>query len=122
LSGGNIAQVDQVFAPAFVNHDVMDGQTPGSAGIKQFVDRFKTAFPDSTVIPDITLSEADKVAIRWTTTGTHRGTFLGVASSGRRILLAGINIFRVQQGQIAEMWGHWPMAETLQQLMPAPPR
>jgi len=116
LSGGDLKAVDQLFTADFVNHDVIGGQKPGRDGIKQLTDRFKTAFPDATVTPDITLAEGDKTAVRWTSVGSHRGTFLGIPGSGRQVQLAGIDFFRMKGNQIAEKWGFWPVAELLQQI------
>jgi len=116
LNGGNMKAVDQLFTSDFVNHDSIDGQQPGRDGIKQFTDRFKTAFPDSAVTPDMTVAEGDKVAVRWSALGSHKGVFLGLPGSGRQVRLAGIDIVRIRGSQIAEKWGFWPLAETLQQM------
>jgi steroid delta-isomerase-like uncharacterized protein len=113
---GNVAAVDRVLAPTFVDHDLLDGQTSGPEGVKQFVTQFKYAFPDSSFIPDIALAEGDLVVIRWTAHGTQKNTFLGVPASGRSISVAGINMYRIQNQKIVEKWGNWPLAETLQQL------
>jgi predicted ester cyclase len=48
-----------------------------------------------------------KVTIRWTSTGTHRGEFAGIAPTNRVITFHGIEIIRVKDGQIAERWGEW---------------
>jgi predicted SnoaL-like aldol condensation-catalyzing enzyme len=45
------------------------------------------------------------VAERFTARGTHQGELLGVAPTGREVVLAGINIFRVQDGKVVERWG-----------------
>jgi len=36
--------------------------------------------------------------------GPHRGDLFGIAATGRRIRVAGINIERVVDGRIAEIW------------------
>ncbi len=58
----------------------------------------------------------NKVAVRWTATGTQRGEFLGFAPSEKRITFRGIEIVRIHNGQIIERWGEWNGIELLQQL------
>ncbi len=116
LSGGQTKAIDQLFAPGFVNHDMMDGQRPGREGIKQFTGLFRSAFPEAVVTPDVALAEGDMVVARWTAIGRQGGTFLGVPPRGRSLSVSGITAFRIQGNQIAERWGYWPVAETLQQL------
>jgi steroid delta-isomerase-like uncharacterized protein len=48
--------------------------------------------------------DADRACARWSVTGTHEGDYLGVARTGRQIEVAGINIFRIEAGRIAETW------------------
>jgi predicted ester cyclase len=60
--------------------------------------------------------EADRLAIRWSATGTHRGSFFGVAPTGRRVTFHGIEIVRIADGRIAERWGEWNGEEIREQL------
>ena len=92
LNDGKLSLTNGLLTSDFVDHDVLDGQQPGADGVLQFVNHFRTAFPDVTVTPDVSLSENDKVVIRWTATGTQKGTFLGIPASGRPISVAGINM------------------------------
>ena len=116
LNDGNIAAADRLASPSLIDHDRLAGQGDGVDGVKQFASRFKASFPDSTVIPDITLASGDTAVVRWTASGTQQGTFLGVPATGRQIRVSGINFLRVSNGQVVEKWGNWPVAETLRQL------
>ena len=122
LNDGNLGAIDQIFGRGFIDHNKLNGQQDGIEGMKQFVDRFKSAFPDSTVTPDVSLAENDKAAVRWTATGTHRGMFLGIPPTGKKIKFSSIHLFRIAQNQVVEKWGYWPVAETLQQLSGAGPQ
>jgi predicted ester cyclase len=44
-------------------------------------------------------------AAHLTDTGTHRGTFLGVQSTGRAVDVQEFAIYRIDTGPIAEVWG-----------------
>ncbi len=61
-------------------------------------------------------SERGLVGICWTATGTHRGSFMGVAPTGKPIRFAGIEIIRLEAGLVVERWGEWNGLELLEQL------
>src|SRR5262249_14013853 len=50
------------------------------------------------------VAEGDRVVARLTYTGTHAGALLGIAPTGRRVSYAGVAVFRIASGQIAEGW------------------
>jgi predicted ester cyclase len=62
------------------------------------------------------IAEDDLVVERFTARGTHRVEFMGVAPTGREVILRGINIFRVYDGRITERWGRLDQLGLLQQL------
>jgi len=76
----------------------------GFEGMKQFVTGLRTAFPDLCFTMDREAAEGDKVAVRWYITGTHKGPFLGAPPTGNAIKDQGIDIFRIRDGRIAEIW------------------
>jgi predicted ester cyclase len=51
-----------------------------------------------------------------TTTGTHTGELFGVAPTGRRIAVTGIDIVRVEEGAIVEHRGLTDIAGLMRQL------
>ena len=65
-----------------------------------FVTYLRTAFPDLKFGVDREVAADDKVAIRWTITGTHRGEFLGMAATGNYIEDHGVDIFTFDNGRI----------------------
>ena len=50
------------------------------------------------------MPEGDRVTGRFVLTGTHKGSFMGLAATGRSVRLTGIDIVRVSDGRIAEWW------------------
>jgi predicted ester cyclase len=50
------------------------------------------------------ISVGDKVAHRWTFTGTHRGELMGLEPTGRSVTVEGIEMNRIADGKIAESW------------------
>jgi predicted ester cyclase len=68
---------------------------------------FRQAFPDLQWTIDLVLAENDLVAARWTASGTHTGSWGGLAPTGRRADFSGVNIFRFgDNGKVAEIWNH----------------
>jgi predicted ester cyclase len=50
------------------------------------------------------LIDGDRVAWRWTLVGTHVGPLAGIAPSGARRVLSGVNFQRVREGRVVEHW------------------
>jgi steroid delta-isomerase-like uncharacterized protein len=44
------------------------------------------------------------VSLHFTVTGTHRGTYLGVPATNRRVAIAQFTIYRVENGLFADVW------------------
>jgi predicted ester cyclase len=84
--------------------------------MKRFAREFREAFPDFHDSVDIQIAEGDMVATRFTSTGTHRGTFMGVEPTNRELTWTGITIDRIAEGKIVESWANWDMMGMMQQL------
>lgn len=70
---------------------------------KQYESTYQ-AFPDLKFTVDDTVSEGDKVAVRWTTHGAFTGVFSGIQGKGQATDVTGISIFRIRDGQIVDSW------------------
>jgi steroid delta-isomerase-like uncharacterized protein len=113
--------VDELLSADFVNHDPFPGTAGNREGEKQAVAIHRSAMVEAEATVDDQIAEGDKVATRWTFRATHKGEFLGIAPTGKRITITGINICRIQKGKIAEMWRKTDVMSLLQQLGAAPP-
>lgn len=88
----------------------------GPEGFKQFVSTFRTAFPDFRVTVEDQIAEGDRVVSRWTAMGTHRGAFRGISPTGNPVKIAGITIFKIEGGRIAQGWAQFDAVGLMQQL------
>ncbi len=79
-------------------------------------DPYPTAFPDYQITIDDLLVEGDKVASRWTITGTHFGEYMGIAPTKKRCTYSGISIDRIENEKVVESWTNWDEAGLLRQL------
>ena len=68
------------------------------------------------IVVEGTIAEADKVAIQWSGSATHKGPFLDVRPTGKRVKLEGITIFSVVKGRVAEQLGELNLFSILRQL------
>ncbi len=113
----NLDVLDEIFAADFVQYGGEPDQVSGVEDLKQFFVMLRSGFPDfQGTIEDLFAAEGDKVVLRFTLRGTHQGEFMGVAPTGRQVTMAGIDIFRVANGKIVELWSQEDMLGMMQKL------
>ena len=98
---GDIAVADEILAPDFVWHNEVG---PGPEGVKQFATSVRAAFPDLRLKSEQIVADGDRVAILWSLDGTHQAEFFGVPATGRAVSVPGIDVYRIADGRIAELW------------------
>jgi predicted ester cyclase len=108
-------RVDDFFAADFVSHNTPPGLPEGVEGVKRFFGMLRDALSGLDVTIDELVVEGDRVAVATTTTGTHEGELLGVAPTGRRVAVTGIDLVRVD-GKIVEHRGLTDTVGLLRQL------
>jgi steroid delta-isomerase-like uncharacterized protein len=114
---GNIAYFDEIIAPDFVEREVLPpGIQSGREGVKQLTAMLRSAFPDFQATIEDIIAEGDKVVIRQTWTGTHRGEFMGIPPTGQSVSFGVIDILRMAGGKCVEHWGQMDTMSLMQQL------
>ncbi|UJR85522.1 ester cyclase [Sandaracinus amylolyticus] len=78
------------------------GRGPASFGA--LVDTLRGGFPDIQYVLDEVIAQGDRVAVRWSWSGTHRGTFRTFAPTGRTITHRGMSFFELRGGRITRSW------------------
>jgi steroid delta-isomerase-like uncharacterized protein len=121
VNAGNIEGIGELVAEDYLEHDPLPGQGSGREGV---IDRFSmlsSALAPTFTVDDV-IAEGDRVVVRWTNAGTHVGEFAGMPPSGRTFVIAGIDIYRVADGRLAEHWHVVDQLAMLTQLgaLPAP--
>jgi predicted ester cyclase len=107
--------VDEVMAPDVVDHQPV-GAADGVEGVKRDIGIYHAAFPDLALTCEDYIIGEDRVAVRWSATGTHEGEGLGMPPTHREVHLHGIDILRIAQGRVVERWGQFNGLEMMQQL------
>jgi predicted ester cyclase len=106
-STGDLDRLDAYIAPNVMHHDPYDPHgTEGLAGMKKFIQRTRSAYPDLHITVEDQLAEGSKVATRWTGTMTHEG---------RKVTLQGITIDRFENEKIVEAWRSMDMLSFLRE-------
>ena len=107
IAGGRLDAFDDLVAP-----DACDRSGPdpsyGPEAFKARAAAVRAAFGSIDLRVEDLVVEGDAIAWRWALTGTHVGPFAGVAPTGRRIALRGVNFQRVAAGRVVE---HWTMVD-----------
>lgn len=88
----------------------------GREGVRRLVELYRSAFPDIHFEHDDVITVGDKVAHRWTFTGTHRGEIMGIEPTGTSVMVQGIEMNRITDGKIAESWAMSDALGLLEQL------
>ncbi len=103
-SKGNLTDADELLSPDFVLHVPLP-VSPGIKGIHEVIITCRAAFEHLNVTVEDMIAEGDNVAARFTARGIHKGDFMGLPATGKPIMMTGIEIFRIENGKIVELWG-----------------
>ena len=93
--------IDAVTAPEFFNHNAMPGTPRGPEGHRQVVERLWQAFPDGRFEIDHLGRDGDTVICVGRMSGTHAGSLLGVAATGRRVTWRQCHLYRFDASGLA---------------------
>ena len=113
-------QLTALHAPGYVIHS-----SYGDYDLKGAVELYTglaKAFPDLQYHLEKIVLEGDTVAMRYTGTGTHKGEFLGVPPTGKKVTYKVMGFLRIAGDKIDEAWEQTDVYGVLQQLgaIPAP--
>ncbi len=94
----------------FVTH-APGGATGNAVGWTAMAHQIADAIPDIRTEIDDIFGSGDKVAVRYTSRGTHTGELFGVAPTNRPLTMSGVEVYCTSSGQIVECWGQYDMSE-----------
>jgi steroid delta-isomerase-like uncharacterized protein len=116
LNTGNPAIADQLISPKFTGP-----AGNGPEGFKAVISPLRQGFPDLHFKIEDMVAEDSRVVVRWTSKGTHRGPFAGIAPTDRQVFNEGIAIYLIEDGKIAASWSQVDRLGVLQQIGALPP-
>ena len=109
------AFMDEHWATDVIGHG-MFGEVHGLEDCKRQFSEMYAVFPDLHFALDDEIVVGDKVAIRWTATGTHKGAFMGAPPTNKKITAWVLEIDRFVNGKLAEYWTRIDTLDFMQQL------
>lgn len=118
MDSHNFERLNEVLVPDLKLH--LGAANLDRTQTEDMIRKFYLAFPDFTHTVEDVLAVDDRVVLRATDRGTHRGVFQGVAPTGRRVLYGQIAIYRMVSGRIAEIWEEADILGLMEQLRAAP--
>lgn len=116
INSGNLENLRDLVSKDVKDHDPAPNQGPGPQGYIDFFSMMRNAFPDMDVEVETLVAAEDKVAFAYTLTGTHKGEFMGVPPTGKKIKARGMQISRFKDGKLVERWGSSDELGILKQL------
>jgi steroid delta-isomerase-like uncharacterized protein len=105
LNAGDTEALLAVVAPDIVIHYAeMPEPLQGRETWRQGFELIRNAFPDLEAHVDDLIAADDRVAIRVSFRGTHRGEFQGIPATGRTVRYVSHEFYRLENGLFAEEW------------------
>ncbi len=120
IQNGGTDGLDQVFAANWVNHDPSLPPMQGLEGAKQLVALWSAGLSNTRVVIEDSVSDGDKVAVRFKITGTNTGDMLGIPATGRMVNVTATGIFRIVDGKVTDNWVNFDALGLLQQIGAVP--
>ena len=114
INNHDVSTMPEHTAAGHIDHN--PGVADGIEANRAFWTQVFAAFPDLKVVVHDVIAEQDRVAGRFEYTATHQGTFLGIPATGRTVNFQSIDIWRVEDGLLAEHWDQLNMDDLFRQL------
>ena len=120
LNKGNVVALDELCTADFVWHAPGGLEQYGVEATKKILARIFTTFPDLHMTIEDMIAEGDKVVVRSTRTGTHRGEYRGIAATGKQVTWTWMSICRIERCKIVEEWNEGDHLTLVQQMGVSP--
>lgn len=114
FTGKNLGALPEIFGASLVVHDLDIGGESPDGGLEPTL----AAFPDVQSTIDLWVVEGDLVTAVVTNKGTHQAEFMGVPATGRPVTFHIIDVFRIKDGKVVDLWHNIPNEDILEQIQP----
>ena len=120
INNRDLDEAFEFYDSDYIYHGPGGQELRGRDGIRGLWELFLAGFPDLTASVDDVIAEGNSVALRWTVKGTHTGEFLGIPASNKPITLPIIEVFRIENGILAEAWDQYDRLHLMEQISAEP--
>ena len=117
LGDGNLDVIEELAAPSLVvRYPTISQVIQSSREFRHVLAGFRSAFPDSALRVEEEIAEGEKVVIRWSFSGTHKGSIMGIPATDKKVTWTGITIYRIVDGKVVEEQGEEDFAGFFRQV------
>jgi steroid delta-isomerase-like uncharacterized protein len=116
FNNGNLSVVEEYVTENYVVHTGLGIEIKGIEGVKEFVSRMRTGFPDLHGTIEHLVADEDEVAYRLTWQGTHKGEIFGQAPTGKLVTFTEVTFIRYEDNKGIEAWALGDRFGLMQQL------
>ena len=117
FSKGNLSIMDEVCANNVRLHDAAQPNLKeGLTTLKEVESNYNKAFPNKKVKIDELITADNKIIVRWTCQGVHKGNFEGISPTNKPFTITGISIYGFTNGKINEIWQTWDRLGLFEQI------
>ncbi len=113
VNTGNVSRLAEFISPTYVEVHDNTRQRVGLEGAKEHVLGVRETYPDLHLTVEQQIGEGEWVATRVTARGTHKGVWLGMRPTGKKVEISAVNLDRVVDGRIVEHGGAANLLEPL---------
>jgi predicted ester cyclase len=101
---GDTAALEEIIAQNVVDHNPQPGQKPGRQGLIEILVGWRAAFPDldATILHEV--AEGEFVVQHGVGFGTNSGPLMGRAATGKPARFPYMDMHRIVNGRIVEIW------------------
>lgn len=108
--------IDELVEADVVVRNPLPLDVPGAQGLKLVFTTLHRAYPDLHIKIEDMIAEGNKVVVRNTVTGTHKGEHMGIPATGKTVTYNEIFIARFVSGRVAEAWGVFDVLAQMRKL------
>src|SRR5262249_15382890 len=101
---GDVSLLDAALWEDAVEHPLNPGQVRGREAIKQLFGALSAIVRDLTLTIQDMVAEGDTVAVRSIVHGFPVESYLGIPANGRSMEFEAIDMWRIENGRVAEGW------------------
>jgi steroid delta-isomerase-like uncharacterized protein len=116
FQAGDTADLSEIVAQDFVDHNPQPGQKAGRQGLIETIAGWRTAFPDLEITVQHEVAEGEFVVQQGVALGTNTGPLMGRPATGKQARVSYMDMHRIVNGRIVEIWHLEDIAGMLYQL------
>lgn len=113
---GDVDALDSLLSPRYRRHTRSAAEGRTRADLKAMILNSRVAFPDLTTMVEEIVEDGDRLAVRWRSSGTHMGYYLGVPPTKKPVTVTGATFALFDGDVIVEEWVTWDPRELLSSL------